>query len=99
VLVRSQVAATVFTVLLYTVGVYGVLGVVAVIQRFIYPHDSVWAWIVLYPGYAAQIAADPHATNLPDNSVPWWVGTLVMLCYGLITATIGTTMLRRRDIT
>jgi ABC-2 type transport system permease protein len=98
-LVRSQVTATVVTVLLYTVGVYGALGVVAAIQRFVYHHDSVAAWIVLYPGYAAQIAADPHSTNLPDNSVPWWVGALVMLGYGLVLTTIGTTMLRRRDIT
>ena len=77
--------------MLYTVGVYGALGVVAAIQRFVYHHDSVVAWIVLYPGYAAQIAADPHSTNLPDNSIPWWVGVLVMLGYGLVMATIGTT--------
>ncbi len=99
VLFRSQVAATVITVLLYTVGVYGALAVVAVIQQFVYHHDSVVAWIVLYPGYAAQIATDPHSTNLPDNSLPWWVGALVMLGYGLVMATIGTILLRRRDIT
>jgi ABC-2 type transport system permease protein len=99
VLLRSQVAATVVTVLLYTVGVYGALGVLAAIQQFVYHHDSVVAWIVLYPGYAAQVATDPHSTNLPDNSIPWWVGALVMLGYGLVMATIGTTLLRRRDIT
>jgi ABC-2 type transport system permease protein len=99
VLFRSQVAATVITVLLYTVGVYGALGVVAAIQRFVYHHDSVVAWIVLYPGYAAQIATDPHSTNLPDNSIPWWVGVLVMLGYGLVMTTTGTILLRRRDIT
>jgi ABC-2 type transport system permease protein len=99
VLLRSQIAATVITVLLYTIGVYGALGVVATIQRFVYHHDSVAAWIVLYPGYAAQVATDPHSTNLPDVSVPWWVGALVMLGYGLVMAAIGTIVLRRRDIT
>jgi ABC-2 type transport system permease protein len=99
VLVRSQVAATVVIVLLYTVGPYGALGVVAAIQRFLYHSDGVVAWIVLYPGYAAQVATDPHSTNLPDNSIPWWVGALVMLGYGLAMATIGTIVLRRRDIT
>jgi ABC-2 type transport system permease protein len=99
VLLRSQVAATVTTVLLYTIGVYGARGVVAAIERFVYHHDSVAAWIVLYPGYAAQVATDPHSTNLPDVSVPWWVGALVMLSYGLVMATIGTIGLRRRDIT
>jgi hypothetical protein len=99
VLFRSQVSATVITVLLYTIGLYGALGVVAAIERFVYHHDSVAAWVVLYPGYAAQIATDPHSTNLPDVSVPWWVGALVMLGYGLVMATIGTVVLRRRDIT
>ena len=98
VLSRSQTTAVVLTIMLYTVGLYGAQGVIAAIQRFVYHHDSVVAWIVLYPGYAAQVAADPHSTNLPDNSIPWWVGALVMLGYGLVMATIGTTVLRRRDI-
>lgn len=98
ILIRSQVAGTVVTVLLYTIGLYGALAVVAAIQRFVYHHNSVVAWIVLYPGYAAQVAADPHSTNLPDNSIQWWVGALVMLGYGLVMAMIGTILLRRRDI-
>lgn len=99
ILFRSQIAATVVTVLIYTVGLYGALGVIAAIERFLYHHDSVAAWIVLYPGYAAQVATDPHSTNLPDNTIPWWIGALVMLGYGLVMATVGTIMLRRRDIT
>jgi hypothetical protein len=56
VLARSQTPAVLITVMLYTVGLYGAQGVIAAIQRFVYHHDNVVAWIVLYPGYAAQVA-------------------------------------------
>jgi hypothetical protein len=98
VLLRSQVAATVITVLLYTIGVYAAQAVIALVRTYVYPHDSVYAWLVLYPAYAAQIAADPYSTNLPDGSHVWWVGALVMLTYGAIMATLGTILLRKRDV-
>lgn len=98
VLLRSQTAAVVVTVMLYTIGVYGFLAVIALIRTYVYRHDSVYAWVVAYPGYAAQIAADPHSTNLPDGPHVWWVGALVMLAYGVVMATVGTTLLRRRDV-
>jgi ABC-type transport system involved in multi-copper enzyme maturation permease subunit len=98
VLLHSQIAATVITVLLYTVGVYGAQAVIALVRTYLYRHDSVYAWIVVYPAYAAQIAADPHSTNLPDGTPVWWVGALVMLMYGAVMATLGTMLLRRRDV-
>jgi ABC-2 type transport system permease protein len=99
VLLRSQIAATVITVLLYTIGVYGAQAVIAVVRTYVYRHDSVYAWIVVYPAYAAQIAADPHSTNLPDGTPVWWIGALVMLAYGVLMAILGTLQLRRRDVT
>ncbi|WP_329000049.1 ABC transporter permease subunit [Kribbella sp. NBC_00709] len=98
VLLRSQTPATVITVLLHTVGAYGVLAVVALIRTYVYQHDSVYAWVVLYPAYAAQIAADPHSANLPGGTHVWWVGALVMLAYGIVMATVGTLILQRRDV-
>jgi ABC-2 type transport system permease protein len=98
VLLRSQIAATVITVLLYTVGVYAAQAVVALVRTYVYHHDSVYAWLVLYPAYAAQIAADPRSSNLPDGSHVWWVGALVMLTYGAVMATLGTMLLRKRDV-
>jgi ABC-2 type transport system permease protein len=98
VLLRSQIAAIVVTVLLYTVGQYGALGVMAIIRQYVYQHDSVYAWIVAYPPYAAQIAANPQSVDLPGGSHVWWVGALVMLAYGTVMTVAGTMILRRRDI-
>jgi ABC-type transport system involved in multi-copper enzyme maturation permease subunit len=98
-LLRSQIGATVTATLLYTVGVYGAVVVVALIRELIYKSDGAWQLLVLYPGFAAQIAETPANTILPSGQhVQWWIGVIVMLAYGLGMATIGTLILRKRDV-
>ena len=97
-LLRSQIGATVTSSLLYTIGVYGALLVVALIHELIWKSDNAWKLLVVYPGFAAQIAESPATTILPSGHVEWWVGVIVMLAYGLGMAIIGTLILRKRDI-
>jgi len=98
-LLRSQVGATVTAAVLYSVGVYGAFLVIAAIRELVYHSDSVWRLLVAYPYFAAQIAAAPGSTNLPNGQhVGWWVGVLVMLAYGVGMGAIGTAIMRRRDV-
>lgn len=99
-LMRSQIGATVTATLLYTLGLIAVQIVFAVIHQFIYKHDSVYQLMVLVPAFAAQVADSASRIDLPGGThgPQWWVGVLVMLAYGAITATIGTLILRKRDI-
>jgi len=98
-LLRSQVGATVTGAVLYSVGVFAVYLIVEVIRETIYHSDSVWRLLVVYPYFAAQIAATPGTTDLPNGQqVSWWVGVLVMLVYGLGMGAIGTAIIRRRDV-
>lgn len=98
-LLRSQIGATVTASLLYTIGVYGAFLVVALIHELVYKSEGAWKLLVAYPGFAAQIAETPSTTELPSGQhVAWWIGVIVMLVYGLGMATIGTLVLRKRDI-
>jgi ABC-2 type transport system permease protein len=101
VLLRAQVAATVTAAVGYVLGPYGALAVVALVRAYVYRHDIVYQALVLYPAYAAQVAASPGNTDLPDgvHSLPWWSGALVLLAYAAATITLGTHLLRHRDIT
>jgi ABC-2 type transport system permease protein len=98
-LLRSQIGATVTSALLYTIGIYGAFAVIALIHQFIFRHDVVWKAVVLIPAIAAQIAETPNDTSLPGNvEVHWWVGVVVMLAYGVVMTVVGTSILRKRDI-
>lgn len=98
-LLRSQIGATITASVLYSIGVFGVYLVIGVIRETIYHNDAVWRLLVVYPYFAAQIAATPGTTHLPNGQrVAWWVGALVMLVYGLAMGAIGTAIIRRRDV-
>ncbi len=98
-LLRSQIGATVTATLLYTIGTYAALVVFAVIRRFVFETDAVFRGMVIVPSIAAQVAEGSKDITMPSDQIPaWWVGVLVMLGYGAVTAVIGTLILRRRDV-
>jgi ABC-type transport system involved in multi-copper enzyme maturation permease subunit len=98
-LLRSQIGATVTATLLYTIGTYAALVVFAVIRRFVVETDAVFRGMVIVPSIAAQVAEGSKDITMPSDQIPaWWVGVLVMLGYGAVTAVIGTLILRRRDV-
>lgn len=98
-LLRSQVGATITASVLYSIGVFGAYLIIEVIRETIYHSDAVWRLLVVYPYFAAQIAASPGTTDLPNGQrVAWWVGALVMVVYGVGMGAIGTAIIRRRDV-
>jgi ABC-2 type transport system permease protein len=98
-LLRSQIGATVTSALLYTVGIPVTYLVLAAIHQFIWSSHHVYQASILVPGVAAQVAesASRHQV-IGGASVPWWAGIVVMVAYGVIMSTVGTLILRKRDI-
>jgi ABC-2 type transport system permease protein len=98
-LLRSQIGATVTAALLYTIGIYAAFAIFALLRNFVFHTDQVWKGVVLIPAIAAQIAETPGTFDLPNNvHVTWWWGVVVMVAYGVIMASVGTLILRKRDI-
>lgn len=93
VLIRSQIGATVTAILFYFAGYIGAGLILTVLSA------KFGEWInnlqVLVPSLASQLMVS--ATQLPGNP-PQWLGAVVMVGYALVTGTIGTLIVRRRDI-
>jgi ABC-2 type transport system permease protein len=93
VLIRSQIGATVTAVLLYFAGYIGpAIFFVTLARRF---GDWINNLQVLVPSLASQLMV--AATDLPGNP-PRWAGAVVLIGYAVVTGTIGTLIMRRRDI-
>jgi ABC-2 type transport system permease protein len=96
VLIRSQIGATVTATLLYVVGTQ-IAGIITfLIHQFWIKKDWVLTMQVLVPARAAEIAVSP--TKLYPESPPEWVGAIVLVGYGLVLGLIGTSLMRKRDI-
>lgn len=93
VLIRSQIGATVTALLVYLAGYIGAIIVLAILA------DRFGDWInnlqLIVPSLASQLMAT--GTDLP-GSPPRWAGAAVMIGYAVITGTIGTLIMRKRDI-
>lgn len=93
VLIRSQIGATVTAILLYLAGYIGAAIFFSTIAtRF---GDWINNLQVLVPSLASQVMV--AAVELP-GSPPQWLGAVVMIAYAVLTGTIGTLLVRRRDI-
>jgi len=94
-LIRNQTGALVTTAVLYTVGF-------PVVQQAFYwiSHLTDQRWIiqarVALPSEAALIFTTSGIR--PADSPPYWVGGLVLLAYGAVSAAAGMWILRVRDI-
>jgi ABC-2 type transport system permease protein len=97
-LIRSQIGATVTAVLLYTVGEVAVEIIFSLIHRYVWHSHHVYQALVLVPGLAAQVAVSSTPVDANGTLIQWWWGALVMVAYGVILGTIGTLILRKRDI-
>nr|MDT0657771.1 ABC transporter permease [Micromonospora sp. DSM 115978] len=94
VLIRSQIGATITAVVLYLLGTTAAGILFAVLQqRF----DAEWIGElqVLVPSIASALMIS--GTELP-GSPPQWAGAVVLIGYALVTGTVGTMIMRRRDI-
>ncbi len=96
VLIRSQIGATVTATLAYVVGTQVAFIITFLIHQFWIKKDWVLTLQVLVPARAAEIAISP--TKLYEQSPPEWVGAAVLVGYGILLALIGTSLMRRRDI-
>ncbi|MDG4833132.1 ABC transporter permease [Solwaraspora sp. WMMD1047] len=94
VLIRSQIGATITAVVLYLLGTTAAGILFAVLQdRF----DAEWIGElqVLVPSIASSLMIS--GTELP-GSPPQWVGAVVLIGYALVTGTVGSLIMRTRDI-
>jgi ABC-2 type transport system permease protein len=93
VLIRSQLAATLTLSIGYVIGNFG-----ATLAFFLLT-EYVARWIsklqVIVPTTASQLMI--AGTDLPGNP-PRWVGAAVLIGYAVVAGTIGTLIMRRRDI-
>jgi ABC-type transport system involved in multi-copper enzyme maturation permease subunit len=94
VLIRSQIGATVTAVVLYLVGTAAAGIIFLLLESWLG-----WDWIdqvqVVVPSIASGLMIS--GTELP-GSPPQWVGAVVLIAYAVVTGTIGTLIVRRRDI-
>jgi ABC-type transport system involved in multi-copper enzyme maturation permease subunit len=96
VLIRSQIGATITAIVLYVVGSQVAEILAQLIYLLWYKHDWVMTAQVIVPARAAEIAVAP--TKLYPQSPPEWVGAAVLVGYGLVLGSIGTLIMRKRDI-
>jgi ABC-type transport system involved in multi-copper enzyme maturation permease subunit len=94
VLIRSQIGATITGALLYLLGTAAVAIVVELLRN-----RSGWEWVedaqYAFPSVASGLMV--QGTSLPGQP-PYWVGAVVLIGWGVLTAIIGTLIIRRRDI-
>lgn len=94
VLIRSQIGATITGALLYLLGT----AAVAVVVELLGNRDG-WEWVedaqYAFPSVASGLMV--QGTSLPGQP-PYWVGALILVGWGIVTATVGTLIMRRRDI-
>jgi hypothetical protein len=100
VLLRNQLGATITAAGLYLVGLPSALVVFGLIHAYLIHSDAIWNFIVAVPGVASMVmvSVEPPTFGPDGTGVPWWVGALVLIAYGVVAGAIGTLITRRRDI-
>lgn len=95
-IMRNQLAAVLVGGLTYLIGGGVVTQLIVPLLLFVVG----WEWIVdvmvAWPGVATSImiSPEPILAGAPD----WWVGALVLIGYAVLAAVIGSTLIRKRDI-
>lgn len=89
-LLKNQIAAVVSAIALVTI----VQGLLTLLLNWIHL-DAVAQYM---PSNAASAIVHP-ATVRSDELLTWWAGALVLLAWGLVTASLGSMITLRRDVT
>lgn len=94
VLIRSQIGATVTAVVLYLIGTTAASLLFLLLANWL---DAQWIlkWQVIVPSIASTLMIS--GTDLP-GSPPQWVGAVILIGYAVVTGTVGTLIVRKRDI-
>lgn len=100
VLLRSQLGATITAAVLYTVGTYAALVVLALVHEFLIKKD----WVMQTAVYVPPLASSHVVGSLSDQLAgvhlpPRWIGAVVLVGYAVVLGTIGTLITRKRDVT
>ncbi|HET9518224.1 MAG TPA: ABC transporter permease [Actinoplanes sp.] len=94
VLIRSQIGATVTAVVLYLIGTTAATIIIEILKSTLG-----WDWLdkaqVIVPSIASSLMIT--GAELP-GSPPQYVGAVVLIMYAVVTATVGTLIVRKRDI-
>jgi ABC-type transport system involved in multi-copper enzyme maturation permease subunit len=98
VLIRGQVVATLTATGLY-LSAYPGLFVISLLHDLI-QQDWVYDLVVVLPGMASIVMVQTEPLGLGFDTVgpPWWAGAITLVAYGAVAGTIGTLIMRRRDI-
>jgi ABC-2 type transport system permease protein len=99
VLLRSQIGATVTAAVLYTIGTYAALAVLALVREYLIKKDWVMEAAVYIPPLASShvlgtLAGQVGETDLP----PRWAAAVILVGYAVVLGTIGTLITRKRDV-
>ncbi|WP_238016834.1 ABC transporter permease subunit [Dactylosporangium sp. AC04546] len=99
VLLRSQLGATITAAVVYTIGTYAALIVLALIHEYLIKEDWVFESAVYIPPLASQHVVGSLASQLGDTDLPpRWAGAVVLIAWAVILGTIGTLITRKRDV-
>jgi ABC-2 type transport system permease protein len=93
VLIRSQLGATLTLSIAYVIGTFGAQLVFFLLTQYV--ADWFSKLQVLVPTTASQLMI--AGTELPGNP-PRWTGAAILIGYALIMGTVGTLIMKRRDI-
>jgi len=99
VLLRSQIGATITAAVLYTIGTYAAIAVLALIHEYLIKEDWVFEAAIYIPPLASEHVVGSLDGQLGDTDLPArWVGVVVLVGWALALGTIGTLITRKRDI-
>lgn len=94
-LITNQLAAVIIAAVAYLIGTQ-VVGLLFYLLAEWFNNQAIIEWQVILPSVASQVmVTGADVPGLPS----WWVGTLVLFGYALVTGVAGTLIVRRRDIT
>jgi ABC-type transport system involved in multi-copper enzyme maturation permease subunit len=104
-LLRNQIAAIVTATAGYLIGTQLVQVVFYLLYLFVVKQTWILQLQVLAPSVASEVMVSAERAlfgattdGVPIFGPPWWVGTLVLIGYGVIMGGVGTLILRKRDI-
>jgi ABC-2 type transport system permease protein len=99
VLLRSQIGATITAAVVYTIGTYAALIALALIREYLIKDDWVLETAIYIPPLASQHVVGTLAGQMGDTPLPArWVGAVVLIGWAVLLGTIGTLIMRKRDI-